>query len=135
MIFIENALREVYIEVMTDARLIEIDARTARDWLCRGEAVLVDVREAEEFDEERIPGAVPLPLSRFDPAQLPRPNGKKTILACAIGGRSAKAAERLFAAGHDAVIHMDGGLLAWKEAGFATESATGPSRPNPLGCP
>jgi rhodanese-related sulfurtransferase len=105
-----------------DARLIDIDVATMRAWLHDGDAVVVDVREPDEFAEERIPGAVPLPLSRFDPAALPRLPGKKTVLACFIGGRSARAAALLFAAGHRQAFHLDGGLFAWKEAGLGTES-------------
>ncbi len=99
----------------------DVDIATLRCWLERGEAVVVDVREAEEYAEERIPGAVPFPLSRFDPAKLPVAPGKRTVLACFIGGRSAEAAERLLAAGHETAFHLDGGLFAWKEAGLETE--------------
>jgi rhodanese-related sulfurtransferase len=105
-----------------ETRLIDIDVATMRAWLSAGEAVLVDVREPEEYQEERIPGAVPLPLSRFDPAALPRIPGKKTVLTCLIGGRSARAADLLFAAGHREAFHLDGELFAWKEAGLGTES-------------
>ena len=38
------------------------------------------------------------------------------------GHRSAEAAERLLAAGHARAFQLDGGLFAWKEAGFATET-------------
>jgi rhodanese-related sulfurtransferase len=106
---------------MSNDQLIDIDVHTVRDWLHRGEAVLVDVREADEYAEERIPGTLPFPLSRFDPDRLPSEPGKKTVLTCFIGGRSSEAAERLIAAGHRQAFQLDGGLFAWKEAGFATE--------------
>jgi rhodanese-related sulfurtransferase len=102
-------------------RLIDVDAAMLLDWVRRDEAIVVDVREPDEYAEERIPGAVPLPLSRFDPNLLPWMVGKKIVLACFIGGRSAEAAERLFAAGHRQALHLDGGLFAWKEAGLATD--------------
>ncbi len=107
---------------MSTGKLIEIDARTVREWLDREEAVLVDVREAAEYAEERIPGTVALPLSAFDPGKLPNEPGKKTVLTCFIGHRSAEAAEQLFAAGHESAFQLDGGLFAWKEAGYATEA-------------
>lgn len=100
--------------------LIEVDVATMQKWLRDGEAVLVDVREPEEYLEERIPGALPLPLSQFDPTALPQAPGKKTVLACFVGGRSARAAELLFAAGHNQAFHLGGGLFAWKEAGLST---------------
>ena len=44
--------------------------------LADGSIALVDVREPNEFAAGHIPGAIPLPLSRFDPAQLPRDPGQ-----------------------------------------------------------
>ena len=122
MLIIEIPYMRLYIMAMSKAQLIDIDARTVRDWLHRGEAVLVDVREADEYAEERIPGTLPFPLSRFDPDRLPGEPGKKTVLTCFIGGRSAAPAEQLIAAGHAQAFQLDGGLFAWKEAGFATEA-------------
>jgi len=107
-------------ETLVEQQLI--DAATMCRWLQNDEAILVDVRESDEFAAERIPGARTLPLSRFDPAAVPRAPGKKTVLTCFIGGRSAKAAARLAEIGRSGAFQLDGGLFAWKEAGFATES-------------
>lgn len=104
-----------------EPRLIDIDIPTLLDWVRRDEVVLVDVREADEFEEERIPGSVALPLSRFDAGMLPAVPGKRTVLTCFIGGRSAQAAERMFAAGHREALHLEGGLFGWKEAGLSTD--------------
>jgi len=104
-----------------EPRLIDIDVPTLLDWVRRDEVVLVDVREPDEFEEERIPGSVALPLSRFEAGALPMVPGKRTVLTCFIGGRSAQAAERLFAAGHREALHLDGGLFGWKEAGLSTD--------------
>lgn len=101
--------------------LIDIHIPALLEWMQRGEAVLVDVREPEEYAEEHIPGSVALPLSRFDAGALPTVPCKRTVLTCFIGGRSTRAAERLFAAGHCEAMHLDGGLFGWKEAGFATD--------------
>jgi rhodanese-related sulfurtransferase len=103
-----------------EPRLIDIDIPTLLAWVRRDEVLLVDVREAEEFEAERIPGSVVLPLSRFDADALPAAPGKRTVLTCFIGGRSAQAAERLFAAGYAEAMHLDGGLFGWKEAGLST---------------
>lgn len=100
--------------------LVDVDAITVQKWLDDDQAILVDVREADEFQDEHIPGAVPFPLSRFDATALPSAEDKKTVLACFIGGRSERAAELLFAAGHRKAFHLDGGLFAWKEAGLNT---------------
>jgi len=84
--------------------------------------VLVDVREPNETTLERFPDAVLLPLSAFDPAAIPAPQGREVVFACRSGRRSVTASlaaqERGFAYGS----HLAGGILAWKEAGLPTET-------------
>lgn len=106
----------------TEKRLIEIDAATLCRWLAADMAVLVDVREDAEFAEDRIPGAISMPLSGFDPAELPDTGGKRLVLTCAIGRRSAQAAGIMLASGYDQVIQLRGGMLAWDDGDFTTLS-------------
>lgn len=100
-----------------------VPAAQVRQWLESGEAVLVDVREPNEFAAERIPGSVNLPLSVFDPARLPPvPEGKKLVLHCRSGSRCGMAAARLVASGHTGEINrLEGGLFGWKAAGGPTQ--------------
>jgi len=86
-----------------------------------GEILLVDVREPNETAIERIPGAVLLPLSTFDPIDLPDPGGRALVFSCASGIRSVKAAEIAQAAGLPHNAHLAGGIKAWKAAGLPTE--------------
>ena len=86
-----------------------------------GEILLVDVREPNETALERIPGAVLLPLSTFDPADLPDSDGRAIVFSCGSGIRSVKAAEIAQAAGLPHNAHLAGGLKAWKAAGLPTE--------------
>jgi rhodanese-related sulfurtransferase len=86
-----------------------------------GEMILVDVREPNETAIERIPGAVLLPLSTFDPTELPDPDGRAIVFSCGSGVRSIKAAEIAQAAGLPHNAHLAGGLKAWKAAGLPTE--------------
>lgn len=87
-----------------------------------GEILLIDVREPQETALERIPGAVLLPLSVFDPAELPDPGDRAVVFSCASGIRSVKAAEIAQAAGLPHNAHLAGGLKAWKAAGLPTEA-------------
>jgi len=84
--------------------------------------VLVDVREPSETALERIPGAVLMPLSGFDPAAIPQPAGCDVVFSCRSGRRSVTASlaaqDRGFAYGS----HLAGGILAWKAAGLPTET-------------
>ena len=82
--------------------------------------VIIDVREPAEIGAERLQGALLFPLSTFDPACLPTQEGKKIVLHCGVGKRSAMAGEKCLAAGWEEVTHLEGGLAAWKECGQAT---------------
>jgi rhodanese-related sulfurtransferase len=93
-----------------------------RDGLAACEILLIDVREPQETAVERIAGAVLMPLSTFDPTELPDPAGRAVVFSCASGIRSVKAAEIAQAAGLAYDAHLAGGLKAWKAAGLPTES-------------
>ena len=109
--------------------LREIDAADLKSWLASGKAALVDVREPDEFAHERIPGAVSAPLSTFEAAPLPATDGKTLVLQCASGARSTRAAQILLARGLGEVIHLRGGIAAWKQAGYRTQRTAGAKLP------
>ncbi len=114
-------------------QVVEVDATTVNQWLDDGEAVLVDVRETSEYEQEHIPGSLLVPLSVFDPERFPHIPGKKLVIHCAVGKRSAAAGKQLLQAGHPQVHNLYGGILGWKEAGFATEvQFTPPTVPEDL---
>lgn len=104
----------------TTTNLIEVEATTLHAWLNAGEAILIDVREPAEHAGEHITGAQVLPLSTFDPARVPQTAGKKVVLYCQSGNRSAQAGRQLLAAGMPEVRHLRGGLQAWKDSGYDT---------------
>jgi rhodanese-related sulfurtransferase len=87
--------------------------------------VFIDLRDSAELQREgRIPGAVHVNRGMLEFAidpTLPYHNpvfssGKKLILYCASGGRSALAADTAQGMGLSQVSHLDGGFLGWKEA-------------------
>lgn len=99
-----------------------VDPVTVRDWVDAGEAVLIDVRELEEYAAEHIRGALFNPLSRFDPDRVPAPAGKRLVIHCNSGVRCGMAASRLLATGWSGKIHrMQGGIQGWKATGGPTE--------------
>lgn len=102
------------------------DVTQVKTWLDRNDIVLVDVRETSEYEVEHIAGALLLPLSSFDPEMFPNLPGKKIVLHCAVGKRSEAAGKMLLNEGHEEVIHMTGGIDAWKAAGYATEIQLSP---------
>ncbi|MEG3146515.1 rhodanese-like domain-containing protein [Sphingomonas sp. RT2P30] len=94
----------------------EVGAKALREMLDRDAAMVVDVREPDEFAAGHIPGAVNLPLSRFDPALLPESEGKLLVLNCAAGRRSAMALAQCAKAGASVDTHLNGGFSAWQGA-------------------
>jgi len=102
-----------------------VDAQTLRSWVERGEAVVVDVREPDEHREAHLRGSVCVPLSSFDPARVPTPEGKRVVLHCRSGTRSTDAAGRLLACGWPEVTQLEGGIEAWKKSGLPVERTPG----------
>jgi len=102
--------------------VINLTPEEVHQALDSGDAVLIDVREPNEFAAERIEGAINMPLSSFDPSALPVNGGKRVILSCAGGVRSVTALNAAQGAGLGLEEHLAGGLRAWKMAGLPTES-------------
>jgi rhodanese-related sulfurtransferase len=98
-------------EVVT--ALAEVVEVLAQD-LASLEAVLVDVREPEEYVMGKIAGAIDLPMSLFKALAAERlPTDKKLIFYCAGGVRSAVAAMWAKRMGFAAVYSLHGGFKAW----------------------
>jgi rhodanese-related sulfurtransferase len=90
--------------------------------MAEGRVLLVDVREPNETALERFPNAVHVPLSIFDPAEIPEPAGREVVFACRSGRRSVTASLAAQEQGFAYGAHMAGGILAWKAAGLPTET-------------
>lgn len=94
---------------------------------------VLDVRTTSEFSAEYIEGAYNIPVDAL-PARLSELSGLEgevMLVYCAAGGRSATASAILAANGFTQVRNMDGGIAAWKTAGYPT--LTG-SAENPIQC-
>lgn len=92
-----------------------------------GEAILVDVRTPAEFAEARLSGALNAPLSTFDPASIPMEEGRETILYCRSSRRSGEAADILANHIGGTVRHLEGGIVAWQDAGMETMAEPEPA--------
>jgi rhodanese-related sulfurtransferase len=103
-------------------RITEIDAAEARAALDAKDAIFVDVREPNEYNLGRVPGALPLPRGTIETrgeGMLPR--DKELIVYCGGGSRSALAADTLQQMGYR-VRSMRGGYRAWVEGDGPIES-------------
>ncbi len=101
-----------------------IDANTLKNWMDKGEAVLVDVREPAEFSAEHICGAIHLPLGKVCKSALPEASYKKLVFQCKGGKRGGAACEKLLAEDPSLEIYnLEGGIGAWAQAGHAVKSS------------
>lgn len=101
-----------------------VDAKTLKQWLERGEAVLVDVREPGEHRAAHIDGAHLLPLGRVSSHALPNASGKKLVVHCLKGGRGSQACEKLLAENPTLEIYnLDGGINSWSGAGLPVKTS------------
>jgi rhodanese-related sulfurtransferase len=86
-------------------------------------AVIVDVRDDNEWNEEHIAGAIHIPLNQLNDhlSELQQYKETTIITQCRSGKRSLKALELLKSAGFSKVSSMDGGIVAWRKDGLATQ--------------
>lgn len=101
-----------------------IDSKTLKNWLEKGEAVLVDVREPAEHAASNIDGAVLLPLGKINKTSLPLCAGKKLVIHCQKGRRGEMACKKLISENPNLdVYNLEGGIEAWSTNGFAVISS------------
>lgn len=113
-------------DLVAEARpdVVDVTPRDVADAIARGDALVVDLREAAERDASgTIPGAVHIPRGMLefcaDPATPYHVDGmqpdRRIILFCASGGRSTLAARTLQQMGYRDVAHLAGGYANWVE--------------------
>jgi len=101
---------------MSDLRAI--DAPTLKQKLDRGEALLIDIRESDEHAREHILGARLAPLSAIDAHDFDRDHDKVAVFHCKSGTRTQTNAAKLLGKGFAETYCLQGGIEAWKAAGF-----------------
>ena len=105
---------------MADHQVHDLTPDEVSKGIAEGRYLLVDVREPNEVAVDAYPGAVVVPLSSFDPNNIPDPQGKTVVFACRSGKRSVTASLAAQDAGLAYDSHLAGGMLAWKAAGLPT---------------
>jgi molybdopterin/thiamine biosynthesis adenylyltransferase/rhodanese-related sulfurtransferase len=107
-------------ELLTATKAEIREVTTAESERMRSEgAVILDVREADEFEQGSIPGAVFIPRGHLEAQVEGRILDKDALVVihCAGGVRSAFAAKTLNALGYSNVVSMAGGFNKWKDEG------------------
>lgn len=87
-------------------------------------AFLLDVRTPKEYAQGHVANATLLPLAVLDGTNEALPDDRTTpiFVYCRSGARSAQAADILAENGYTVVRNLDGGILAWQEAGYPVET-------------
>ena len=107
---------------MADHQVHDLTPEDVSKGIADGRYLLVDVRELNEVAVEAYPDGVVVPLSSFDPEDIPDPQGKQVVFACRSGKRSVTASLAAQAGGLAYDKHLAGGMLAWKAAGLPTRT-------------
>ncbi|WP_411741366.1 MULTISPECIES: rhodanese-like domain-containing protein [unclassified Rhodococcus (in: high G+C Gram-positive bacteria)] len=84
-------------------------------------AILLDVREDDEWQAGHAPDAVHIPMGDIPSRAGEIDNQSEVYVVCKAGGRSARVVEYLNRVGYEA-INVDGGMLAWQAAGRPIQS-------------
>ena len=100
------------------AKLIALKPEQVAERLHFGHAVLVDIREPDEFARRHIKGALSRPLSALTVAHLKLAAGKAVVFACKTGMRTGANCDRLAAAVDGEAYILEGGVDAWAAAGL-----------------
>lgn len=122
----------------------EISAQDAKERLERGEVdLLLDVREAHEWAEGHIPGALHVPRGSLewfaDPTsdwrdqRIAGKTDARIVLHCTVGARSLLAGMTLRQMGFTNIASMAGGMDRWRAAGYPVETSSPGSTADPTG--
>jgi molybdopterin/thiamine biosynthesis adenylyltransferase/rhodanese-related sulfurtransferase len=106
------------------AEIDEVDAAQAHELLESADPPLfLDVREEDEWNEGKIPGAIHIPRGNLESrVENAAPDHARPIVVyCAGGSRSAFAAKTLGELGYENVVSLSGGFTDWKRNGFKTQ--------------
>ena len=83
--------------------------------------MLLDVRTVEEYREGHIAGATLIPIQVLEKFINKVPKDKQVYVYCHSGARSARASKMLAEHGFTNIENMQGGIVAWKNAGYPVE--------------
>ena len=90
-------------------------------------AVLVDVRQPDEYREAHVRGAWLIPLDEVPVRARELPADGEILLMCRSGARSHRAAEYLIDQCHLQAVNIAGGILAWMQSGRDVVVGTEPT--------
>jgi hydroxyacylglutathione hydrolase len=97
--------------------VFSVPPEEAAGWLSGRDALVVDVREPDEYAEGHVPGAVSIPQAELALHLDAIPRDRDVLVACRSGSRSMGSARFLRALGYERVANLQGGTVGWIDAG------------------
>jgi len=111
---VEEEAAELALSASKATSQTDITAVELKERMDRGDALtIVDVREPNEYQINRLPGSQLIPLGEIPRRYAELDPDDEIIVSCKIGGRSAKAADYLRSVGFKHVRNLKGGIIAW----------------------
>ena len=108
-------------EIDINALAPSIDVQTAYAARSNPTVFMLDVREPDEYDAGHIPGITLIPMGEIPDRLSEIPTDVPVIVTCRTGNRSGQVVDFLREQGFTNVHNMDGGIVAWQEAGYEVE--------------
>jgi rhodanese-related sulfurtransferase len=105
------------------SEMTNVDAARAQEMIQEG-ALLLDVREDDEWDAGHAANALHVALSSVPDVLGDLPRDRVIVCVCRSGGRSARAGNFLTEQGFD-VVNLEGGMTAWRDSGLELVSDEG----------
>jgi rhodanese-related sulfurtransferase len=113
-----------FAEPQIDGGVRKMPAREAAQWRADTGAIVIDVREPEEYERGHLPGAIHIPQADLALFLDQLEKSKPYLVACAGGVRSIRSAHYLAWAGYKDVVSLDGGTDGWAQAGLPLEGTS-----------
>jgi rhodanese-related sulfurtransferase len=111
------AVEEIDLTTLPD----DVDVATVEAIRQNPGVYLLDVREPDEYAAGHIPGITLIPMGEVATRLAELPRDKEIIVTCRSGNRSGQVADLLREQGFTNVHNMEGGIIAWEEAGYPVE--------------
>ncbi len=88
--------------------------------------LVIDVRGVAEYKSGHVPGAINIPQQKLERQLDKLEDAKGVVLYCINGRRTRLAEQTLIENDIPNVFHLEGGLMGWRQAGFAVRTGWGP---------
>jgi rhodanese-related sulfurtransferase len=99
----------------------DVNVKTVAQIKNMPEVLVLDVREQFEYNEGHIPGVKLIPMNEVSSRLGEIPTDKTVVVTCRTGNRSSQVADYLRSKGYSKIVNMQGGIVAWQQAGLKVE--------------